>query len=449
MANGRIWQYCSGDQIIPLGGGTAYFSTIGLLSATHYINSFYIAAGYDYPVRTWNGLSNTIGNGGGEDATTHPAHLFKYRALYTEAWQNRLWIANTSESTDGGVTWTAYPNRIRFTSIGYPDEWDIEDNAATDATYVDIYDKDGDEIVGLSSIGDDLLIFKRNSIHKLVYTGGEVFVEAVAIDAKSIGNAGFTVARTPQGILFLNQEGLQITDGNSVQQLESSGKIDGILSARRGSLNLKISEIKNACAVSDETRQEYHIIIPAIIGSAPNPMQYILTWNWEYDTWKIRDAGTIYPMSVIGLFSDSGEPATSTEGTKRLMIGRHNITLVQESESWLIGSSDYQNCYHITPWLDFGTPGEYKEVIAVQPMWSGTIANTITLSYQTRDEWSNFSSWNDITSDAFVTNERINQPVIPVRAIGTKFRFRFNDTTSGNNWKVYSMKVFYNERSLR
>jgi hypothetical protein len=287
-------------------------------------------------------------------------------------------------------------------------------------------------------------VFKKNSIHKLTYTGGDLPFERTEIEMRVWGIAGFTVAKVPQGLLFLNEEGLQYTDGTKVENLSSAKKIDGILSRQTSQTPflgaIETEKLTDAFAVSDDTRQEYHIILPLSSG---NQMLYLLTWNWQHDTWKIRNAGIDNPMSCLGVFSDSNAP-DNTEGNKRLMIGRHNLTLKYETETYDISGSDYDS-YHTTPWLDFGSPGKYKEIIKVQPLWRGIITGTITVSY--RNETT--IGYTDLSAYTFVSNQTFEEPILPMRALGRRFQFRISGTTANVSFFVYSMKIFYNERDIR
>ena len=163
VGGGKVWQYCPGDQVIPLGQETAVFGKDDYPDAVHYIDNFYISGGYNYAIRKWNGLNfelDVIASLDGAAAGNN-----RYRCKYLEVFHDRLWMGNTYESSDAGVTWTAIPHRLRFSHLANASVWNIEDLASTDANWIDIQDKDGDEVVRIKTFGDELIVFKRNSIH--------------------------------------------------------------------------------------------------------------------------------------------------------------------------------------------------------------------------------------------------------------------------------------------
>jgi hypothetical protein len=452
VAGGKVYQYCSGDYLIRLNSGDVLFHTTDLLDATHYINNFYIAGGYDYAIRTWNGLNNSV-----DTVTSLEGGTNHYRAKYVEIYRNRLFMADTSESTDGGVTWTAFPNTVRYSDLGAPTRWDSEDIGYVDANYVSILDKEGDEIVRIMAFADALIIFKRNSIHKLTYTGGDLPFERTEIDLRAWGNAGFTVAKVPQGLLFLNQEGLQYTDGTKVENLASAKKVAGILSpyvlpsiSYLGS-QIDYGELEKFYAVSNDTTYEYSVAF-SLYGETA--LSHMLTWNWKYDTWKVRNMGTSSvtkdtPVSCLGIFTE--EPTETNAGQKKFITGRHDGTLTEDTTTgYGIGGNDYPDCYHITPWLDFGSPGKQKEVIKLQVLWELSFLSQMTVSYQGSDDWTGVAN-NPVFTDLPVVTGGGNtvQTILPMRALGRRFRFRFSMVGQGQYFYVYSMKIFYNERDIR
>ena len=145
-----------------------------------------------------------------------------------------------------------------------------------------------------------------------MFTGGSLLFEKIRVDATSINNAGFTIAKTSKGLLFLNGEGLQYTDGTrGAELLESSAKIHGLIG------RIYVDKIDKSYAVADETKQEYHLLVPVDGGGTgsgwpdifQNTNNYLITWNWKYDTWRVRRPGYSIltwqsPASVLGIYTD-------------------------------------------------------------------------------------------------------------------------------------------------
>ena len=133
-----------------------------------------------------------------------------------------------------------------------------------------------------------------------------------------------------------------------------------------------------------------------------------------------------------------------------MTIGRHDGLITTVGTEIGFGDSagtNYQECYHYTPWMDFGTPGEYKEILKIQPMFSAETGANILIYFQIDNE----TTWSSVLHT--FTGDTIEQPILAVRALGRKFRFRIDvissSPTENYDFTVYSMKIFYNERSLR
>lgn len=460
--DGIVYMYCDGGNFIPLAGGTTLFETTGLIDITHYYQRFLMAGGADHPIYTWDGFTNDV-----TSLTLSIGAVVSntFRCNCIESFRNRVFLGNVWEMS--GSDWNINENTVRWSNIGLPGTFSDED-------YVDVIDKEGDEIVRLKSYADKLLIFKKYSLHKLTYIGGEDYVfEKSAIDYRTVNNAPFSIAETPAGLVFLNSEGLQVTDGETVSTLPADKAITALL--RRvygGSLHL-------AYAVTNDPSQEYILAI-ALDGSNTN--NHLIIWNWKYNTWKVSDK----EADVLGIytnrFTGTWQPIKDYYGTEIAHLSWNSSKLYPSGNDVVLGKSDgyvkkhslsYNtgstspavygsavygvsmyggisgfegySCFHETPWLDLEEPGVYKEVVRLQPMWKGSSGASVTVKYKSDGD----ASWSNASTDSFNGSNVIEQPLLSIRSHGRKFKFRFENSNANQSFTIYRIKIFYEKRETR
>jgi hypothetical protein len=102
----------------------------------------------------------------------------------------------------------ASPSTLYASDVGNPTDWDTTDNGSW---AVDLDPADGEPITGIGTIGQDLLVFKRDKIF-LVYgldSGGE--------NRRVVSNIGCvshrSIVESPYGTFFLGPDGVYLTDG--------------------------------------------------------------------------------------------------------------------------------------------------------------------------------------------------------------------------------------------
>jgi hypothetical protein len=480
VAGGIPYTYCAGDFVIPLHSSTVFSSVSTTIpDITSYINKFFVAAGYDHDIREWDGVSPSISTNIGLGSWTTSVSLELFRAKTCDFFHNRLILANTRESENNGTTWSVHENRIRWSEQGNYNSWHTYDTAWKNAYYNDVNDRGGDEIVKLHAYKDVLLIFKKNSLWKAIWTGGDssnayqYIFDFSAVDQRSLGNSPWTIADTPQGVVWLNEEGLQITDGETVIPLEASKSVINLLK------RLNIGSIDTACATSNDPRHEYSIAVP-IDGSDYN--NYLITWNWLYNTWKINDI----KASAIGMWTDNvsgtwetiedyrGFEISALKWNNYLLYPSNHYLVYGDSDGYIKrksicyntgaadvsyygsavygtdvygGTSEYTgyNAYHETPWLDFELPGVHKEVLRIRPLWKGTDGASVTLSYKSDLD----SAWTSTTVDVFNEDGMPEQDFLFMRKTGRRFKFRIENNNANESFTLYRLIAYYNKRDWR
>lgn len=110
---------------------------------------------------------------------------------------NRLWIANDPD----------HPSRLYYSE-------DSEHEVFLPTSYLDIRQNDGDEITGIANVLGKLTVLKTNTIQK-VYTDGDPSTDWEISDPFThVGcHAMYSVADTPNGLIYLSNNGLYIFSG--------------------------------------------------------------------------------------------------------------------------------------------------------------------------------------------------------------------------------------------
>ena len=440
VCGGKMYQFCDGDLFIPLEGGSTIFEELAtdFVDATHYQDMFIITDG-ENDIREWGGFDNNVDILGMYASTgTSVSTSQTLKADCVEVFRNRVFIGNVNNAG------TEYDSRVQWSSLGDPNDWPV-------ANYNDVIDKEGDEVVRLKAYGDSLIIFKRNSVHKAVYTGGDLPYFFTQVDANTVNNAPWTVAQIPNGLVFLNEEGLNITDGNNVTRLEADKRIQGLLK------RIYVGSIDRAYGVSDDGENEYNLLVP--IDGSPT-CNYMITWNWQEDTWKIREIDA----NVLGLFTDlkagtwdsiidyygyeliglSWDSRLLYPGSKRLMFGRDDGYVRERSIAYNRQGSAY-TCYHTTPWLDFDLPGIYKEVVKIRPRWKGISGTNVDVYYKTDDD----TDWTALTTDNFDSTGVVESPFLYLRDTGMRWKFKFENSNANEAFTLYRCNIYFEQRGER
>lgn len=170
--------------------------------------------GSDVP-QTWDGTPGTdfvdwnVFQGAG------PAIPSPFRPKYLKAWQNKMMMAGFP--TNPATTPETGPSMILATrplDPQYVDPSD-EDGGATQ----EFRSGDGDEITGMGVQGNSLIVFKNRSCFK-VYDPATLAYTTIDESVGCVSHR--SIAETPQGLVFLSQEGLMITDGQTVRTISDN-----------------------------------------------------------------------------------------------------------------------------------------------------------------------------------------------------------------------------------
>lgn len=261
-----------------------------------------------------------------------------------------VWTADTGTLPNGrflmyhaGRLWcvpTAAPSRVQYSGFDgtSPDmgAWDAND-------YVDFEPDDGEEITGLGTLGDYILVFKPRKIYVIYDT-------ITGANRQLIANAGCcshrSIVETALGTFFLDElNGVMLTDGNRVEKV--STKIDPLL---RTATTFP-SQIKFAAATFYDSR--YYLSVS--VGGEANDR--ILEYDTANGSWWIHDCFS----NQFALLDPLGEPklySASPEG------GVDEAFVRGEFEDR--GEVYANGAYWVGPWRVWGAPHVQKRVRQVR-----------------------------------------------------------------------------------
>jgi len=237
---------------------------------------------------------------------------------------NRMWTANSENER----------SRVWFSGDSDPTSWAINDD------YFEVSSDDGDEITGLSSFVDDLIIFKDNSIWVATGTYDPENELALTKRVSDAGcSAGRSIATINNRIYFLGKEGVYEFDGVAARLIS-----EAVESTVKG---INPSQRENAVGVGSDSK---YYLAYAPLGSNINTEMLVydtLARSWAKYDGKYAEAADIIALSgaddgnevLIGTsqntgmvyeinqgFSDDGDNGTATAGGAD--------TLTDSTKSW-------------------------------------------------------------------------------------------------------------------
>lgn len=171
-------------------------------------NICYWARG-DRNVVKWDGSANATVLTSNFNDTTTPTSGNIPRADHMAVHSGYLWVAGTWESG------THYPNRVRWS---WANTFDNSGENWRSQDYIDIDDgKDSDSITAIIPFGDQLIVFKRDSVYAVYGYSAESF--SVVNISNVVGAVSHSAAMaTPFGLFFFDhQVGLNVYNGSGIK----------------------------------------------------------------------------------------------------------------------------------------------------------------------------------------------------------------------------------------
>ena len=256
--------------------------------------------------------------------------------------KDRIFYANCPDETDGG-------SLVRWSKVGIGE-------AAPSGNYQYFDRKDGEDITGAASVGDYLIIFKRNRI--FVLEGDFANFYAVSHGVGCI--ASWAIIPFEDKVIFLSEEGWKSFDGvnlydlsKSIRPLAELGYISPSQNARYSAAYYPVKDqFLYLCNHSTLTKRVFvgHFIVPLLYinkGIPEQLSQNIVGWTYhEYPN---------HTLTCLGTYTD-------TLGITRVVAGSSNGYV------YLLDSGSADVTYDIpyamqTGWQPLGkSPGVSKTV---------------------------------------------------------------------------------------
>jgi len=398
-ANGRYWVYAGLRKLTAVRNNAHsditraagdYTGTVadrwtgGVLSGVMVLNN-----GVDVP-QYWGGNPATR-------AANLPAWPATLRTKVLRPFRNFLFALN---NTDNGVH---MPYSVRWSHPADPGtlpvSWDIAD-PTKDAGQFDLADTD-DRIVDGMPLGQQLIVYKENSIWALDYTGDRYVWSSKPLD-KTVGAlAQDCVANTPVGHLILTQGDVVLFDGSGVTSKANARVRSWLFN------NLNAETYLRSFAVTNLRRNEAWICIPQTGSEWPNTA---LIWNWIDGTWAIRDipqasagASGVIVYDLGNAWDSDSDPWDAddtswnqyeyTQSTPRLILAsavNRKLSLVDTGKTF---EGVPMDAFTEKGGMSFDAPDRVKYCSGVRPLFEAPAGTQINVYVGAQDDLDGAIEW--------------------------------------------------------
>jgi len=203
------------------------------------------------------------------------------KAKYTETFENYVFLANVT--VDG----TQHTTRLYWSCINEPETWDAAD-------FNEIGYKDGQQITGIKSLGDRLVIFKESSIWVAFFTGSSDIPFTFQRTQSDVGCvSGGSIQAANNALLFANSDGLYFFDGNNSDKL--SNKINNTIN------NFKNTQFPHIVSALQGTKNRYWASYQTSAAANPDRVLTFDTYNSGFSIYKGINA------NAYAVFNYNGE----------------------------------------------------------------------------------------------------------------------------------------------
>lgn len=203
-------------------------------------------------------------------------------AKYAKWFHNYLFVANTS----------GQPNRLFWSNLGDPKTF-------SGSNFVDVNPGDSDQIMGLSLIQDELLVFKRNTIWSITGFSGTSFSSTTIATQNTNGKIFGYGTTSPFSIIPIGNDVYYFSMLGNVPVIRSLYKTINSITLDGGVIS---DDIRNTC--NNITRTALANIVGSFDGrycywaiptNGSSTNNQIIT----LDTWKINTKKMIFPFTTM------------------------------------------------------------------------------------------------------------------------------------------------------
>lgn len=288
------------------------------------------------------------------------------KAFYVILHKDRMFYANCPDEDTGGslVMWSKYGKGEAVPSTNYQ--------------YFDR--EDGEDITGISSIGDYIVVFKKNKIAVIEGDFEQMYTISFGIGCI----APYAIISLEDKVVFISEEGWKAFDGANIYDLS---KAINIL-AQGGWYTIDKKLLYSAVYYPEKTQMHFlmthstadnmvmvgHFLVPLIaeFGSiSEQKTEPIVGWT-----------NHSYPNQDISCFGSY----TDTNGIKRIIAG-DNGGFVYQLDTGTDDDSSNIECVMRTGWLDLGRPVSHSKTVRVLNFaYATTVTGTINYAVDTLDD---------------------------------------------------------------
>ncbi len=212
-------------------------------------------------------------------------------AKYVSFFQNRFWFSGI-EGNPQIVQWgAAAPSHLVLPGLNFED----------------VIENSGQAISGQAPLGANMIIYKPDSIHKMIYTGLNSFSEATFVPETMVKGAGCvsnaSIADVNGTHVFLSSRGLMQFDGQNARYV-AQRQVDGELSDRLQDIWPKLSAGRFPFAVGVHWKAKHcYLLAASYKGSSTNNL--IIVWDYLNDALWLWDG-----LDVAGWFFEDADQTT-------------------------------------------------------------------------------------------------------------------------------------------
>jgi hypothetical protein len=264
------------------------------------------------------------------------------------------------------------PNIVAYTSFNKTSGSDITSSSNSNALAVD------DEIVALRSFRDDVIVFCKNSLHKIVNV--ETSDIAVVPITKNVGCVSRASIQELGGdLLFLAPDGIRTLAGTA-----RIGDVELSSVSRQIQSNIKemTSNISNFTISSVVVREksQYRLFYSNSTESPDIAKGFIGTFTPRGFEWS--EVKGIQALGIGANFDEDNE-SVIYHGDKDGYIYKHNTG----NSFYASGSASDIEAKYVSPFLDFGDSGTLKTLMYIKSSFSleGVTQPTLQVIYDFND----------------------------------------------------------------
>jgi len=264
------------------------------------------------------------------------------------------------------------PNIVAYTSFNKASGSDITTSSSSNALAVD------DEIIALRSFRDDVIIFCKNSLHKIINV--ETSDIAVVPITKNVGCVSRASIQEIGGdLLFLAPDGIRTIAGTArIGDVELSSVSRQIQSNIKAVTNNIATYTISSVVVREKS--QYRLFYSNASEDPALARGFIGTFTPRGFEWS--EVQGIQALG-IGANFDTGNESVIYHGDKDGYIYKHN----KGNSFFKEGSASNISAKYTTPFLDFGDSGTLKTLMYIKSSFSleGLASPVLQVNYDFKD----------------------------------------------------------------